>query len=125
MELKFKSGGKAYSIHILQVRYAQGAGKKCFLVPFNGKPILYPYSLKRFLHNAKAFGFVKAQKGYVVNHKAVLKTGHVHHHYAVLDTEQEIYITEKAFEELNALMIAARRTIIPPTSGNFPWVTPN
>jgi len=125
MELKFRSGGKPYSINILQLRYAQGLGKKSLLVPFKGKPLVYPYSLKRFLNKAKAFGFVHAQKSYVINHKAVIKTGYGHHHFALLDSDEEIYITKEAFEELNVLIDAARRTIIPPREGNTPWVSPN
>jgi hypothetical protein len=125
MELKFRSKGKVYSIIILQLRYAQGLGKKSLLVPFKGKPVVYPYSLKRFLQKAKAFGFVDAQKSYVINHKAVDKLIHKHHHYAQLDTGEKIYITKKAYLQLNALITAWRRTITPPTHSKFPWVTPN
>ena len=124
-ELKFRSGGKSYNIPLLQLRYAQGAGKKSLLVPFKGKPFYYPYPLNQFYSKVKLFGFVLAQKSYVVNHKAVMKTGYGHHHFAELDNGEEIYITKEAFEQLNVLLTLLRRSISPAPDKNSPWVSPN
>lgn len=110
--------GRFWRLRIPQVRRARAAGRKCYLSLFSGEKVKCPLSLKEFYHRSKPFGFVHAQRCYVLNPDAVDDLYHKHHHFAILNDGEEIYITEAAYHLLKQQRAQKFKLRRLPSSGN-------
>jgi len=120
--LQFYSKGKLQDIYLPTMRRVKAKKRGTYLLLPSGELLECPFSISYIWQIVQHFGFVKAQKSYLLNPKAVTNVFHKHHHYALLDDGRSIYITAQAYTILKIYLEKREnpKPILPPKNGFSP-----